>query len=50
MNQLPTFKGYVVDYRLQQFRKMVYGKIPQFIPFDSPKGQKLMNQYEDVTL
>lgn len=45
-NTLPTFKGYTVDARLREFRKMTLGKLPEFVPFDSPKGQQLMKQYQ----
>ncbi len=47
---LKTFNGYTVDLRLQQFRKMEYGKTPKFIDFASPKGKKLLAQmHERVT-
>lgn len=51
---LRTFKGYTVDMRLQQFRKVDYynGKYPEieFIEFTSPKGKKLLAQmHEKVT-
>ena len=39
---LPVFKGFTVDIRLRQFRKMEYGKLPEFIPFDSPRGEDLI--------
>ena len=39
---LPTFRGYTVDRRLREFRKMVFGEMPEFIPFDSEKGRELM--------
>ncbi len=42
--RLPTFKGYTVDYRLREFRKARYGKELEFIPFDSPKGRKLLSE------
>src|SRR5690348_9560982 len=42
MGALPTFRGYTVDYRLREFRRMVYGERPLFIPFDSPKGERLL--------
>jgi len=35
IKKLKKFKGYTVDLRLQQFRKVSYGKLPQFIDFDS---------------
>jgi hypothetical protein len=45
---LPTFKGYTVDERLKQFRK-VDSKKPSidFIEFDSEKGQELLEEYEE---
>lgn len=45
MRRLPVFKGYTVDFRVKEFRKIIYGKLPEFIPFDSPKGQKLINGF-----
>ena len=39
---LPTFREYTVDRRLREFRKMVFGEMPEFIPFDSEKGRELM--------
>jgi hypothetical protein len=43
MRELPVFKGYTVDERLQEFRKM----FPmEFIPFDSEKGKKLLAEME----
>lgn len=41
-----VFKGYVVDERLREFRKMEYGEMPEFISFDSPKGQDLLSDME----
>ncbi len=50
VRKLKTFKGYTVDFRLEQFRKMDYGKQPQFIDFTSPKGKKLLAlMHEEVT-
>ena len=37
-------KGYTVDFRLREFRKLVYGKQPEFIPFSSPQGEKLITR------
>lgn len=45
MKQLPTFKGYTVDMRLSEFRRLVYGETPEFIPFDSPKGRRLWREF-----
>jgi len=42
---LPTFKGYTVDIRLKQFRKVSPGLKIRFIDFDSPKGNKLLAEY-----
>lgn len=39
---LPTFKGYTVDVRLQQFRKAKFPAPIEFVPFDSPKGKRLL--------
>ncbi len=50
VRKLKEFQGYTVDLRLQQFRKMAYGKLPQFIEFDSTKGKKLLDlMHEEVT-
>lgn len=43
--QLPTFKGYTVDERLGEFRKLEYGKPPEFISFDSPKGKEMLQDW-----
>ncbi len=45
MRALPTFKGYTVDERLREFRKVEYGKHFEFISFSSEKGQKLLSYY-----
>lgn len=42
--RLPEFKGYTVDSRLRQFRKLIFGEACEFIPFDSPKGQTLLER------
>ena len=50
VRKLKEFQGYTVDLRLQQFRKMEYGKQAQFIEFASSKGKKLLAQmHERVT-
>ncbi len=56
---LKRFRGYTVDLRLQEFRKVrvanyrngVYeDRYIEFVPFDSPKGKKLLAQmHEAVT-
>jgi hypothetical protein len=35
-------KKYVIDERLREFRFMQYGELPEFVPFDSPKGREIM--------
>ena len=50
VRKLKAFKGYTVDLRLQEFRKMKYEKLPEFIDFASPKGKTLLAQmHEEVT-
>ena len=44
IRKLKTFNGYTVDLRLQEFRKVPYGKLPEFIAFTSTKGQTLLAQ------
>ena len=47
MRRLPVFKGYTVDDRLRQFRKVSRGQAGPsitFIEFDSPQGQRLLRQ------
>ena len=48
VKELPTFKGYTVDQRLRQFRK-VDRKKPSidFVDFDSEEGRELLEQYEE---
>lgn len=45
VRKLPEFKGYVVDERLREFRRMTYGEPVEFIPFDSDKGGHLLKEY-----
>ncbi len=42
--KLSTFKGWTVDLRLKEFRKVSNGKI-EFLPFNSHKGDILLNRY-----
>lgn len=46
MNKLQTYKGYTIDERLEQFRKVKYDKNGnpsiEFITFDSEKGKALL--------
>ena len=46
MRRLPVFQGYTVDERLREFRRIVYGELPEFIPFDSPRGQELLAELQ----
>jgi hypothetical protein len=39
---LPTFNGYTVDLRLNEFRKATPDVALEFIPFTSSKGKKLL--------
>ena len=47
IRKLKEFNGYTVDLRLQQFRKIPYGKLPEFIEFTSAKGQTLLSQMHE---
>ena len=42
---LPVFKGYTVDLRLQEFRKIEMDKLPEFIPLLSDKGARLFQEF-----
>lgn len=50
IRKLKTFQGYTVDLRLQQLRKVVWGKLPEFIDFDSPEGQVLVSQMHEYAM
>jgi hypothetical protein len=45
MRKLPTFKGYTVDVRLKEFRRILPGNSLEFIPFDSDKGDVLLGKF-----
>ena len=48
VKELPKFKGYTVDKRLGQFRKVDREKPSiDFVDFDSEKGQELLNEMEE---
>jgi hypothetical protein len=50
VRKLKEFHGFTVDLRLQEFRKMEYGKQPQFLEFASPEGKKLLDlMHKEVT-
>lgn len=42
--QLPLFKGWTVDVRLKQFRRIILNEI-EFMDFDSEEGVKFLNEY-----
>lgn len=42
LHRLPEFKGYTVDRRLREFRRIVFGEMPEFVPFESVRGKELM--------
>ena len=46
VKELPTFKGYTVDERLKQFRKVDKKKPSiEFVDFDSEEGKDLLDGY-----
>jgi hypothetical protein len=45
---LPTFKGYTVDLRLQEFRKIESNKLPEFISLLSDKGARLFWEFRQT--
>ncbi len=46
---LPTYKGYMIDFRLKQFRKSdPEEQTIEFIDFDSPEGRKLLREYHEI--
>ena len=47
VRQLQTFKGYTVDFRLKQSRKIPLDTLPEFIDFDSPEGEELCNEMHE---
>jgi len=42
---LPVFKGYTVDVRLKQFRKIFKSGGIEFLDFDTEKGDKILTEY-----
>ena len=45
---VPVFKGYTVDLRLQEFRKIEMDKLPEFIPLLSDKGARLFYEFRQT--
>jgi hypothetical protein len=50
VRKLPTFKGYTVDERLREFRKVEFEpeRRIEFIPFDSEQGRELLQEFEEA--
>lgn len=48
IRKLPVFKGYTVDLRLQEFRKVPLNKLPEFIPLMSDKGARLFYEFRQT--
>ena len=46
---LPTFNGYTVDMRLKEFRRAIPDVTLEFIPFNSPKGKKLLEELKSFS-
>ncbi len=45
VKHLPIFKGYTVDIRLNEFRIVDPQQGMEFVPFDSLKGDKLLEGF-----
>src|SRR5437870_4155309 len=50
MRKLPVFVGYTVDFKLQEFRKLEYNSVPEFISFNSAKGRRLLKALRKETI
>lgn len=48
IRRLPIFRGYTVDLRLQEFRKIEADKLPQFIPLLSDRGARLFYEFKQT--
>lgn len=48
IRRLPVFKGYTVDLRLQEFRKVPLNDLPEFVPLLSDKGARLFNEFRQT--
>ena len=42
---LPVFKGYTIDIRCGQIRKVDWGELPVFIDMNSEEGRKIIDEY-----
>lgn len=47
IRRLPTFKGYTIDVRLKELRKVEWDKLPEFIAFESEVGRKILAEMEN---
>lgn len=45
--ELPAYRGFTIDKRLRQFRKVTHGCQIEFIEFDSSKGRELLREMRD---
>lgn len=51
VTKLPEFRGYTIDERLRQFRKVDKEKPSiEFVDFDSEEGQWLLEEYGESQL
>lgn len=48
LKRLPTFEGYTVDVRLREFRKLTSVSEIEFVGFDSPEGDMLLEGFLDT--
>jgi len=48
IRKLPVFKGYTVDLRLQEFRKVPLNDLPEFVPLLSDKGARLFYEFRQT--
>ena len=51
VRKLPTVqfdeREYTMDERLQEFRYLVLEEMPEFVPFNSEKGRRIMEAMEN---
>jgi hypothetical protein len=50
VRMLQTFKGYTVDFRLREFRKIPTNGLPEFIDFRSNEGADLVDEMYDAAV
>ena len=48
IRRLPVFKGYTVDVRLQEFRKVPLNSLPEFVSLLSDKGARLFYEFRQT--